>query len=101
MPTAKPISKKSKSVTRAKPLHKVYTTPLPKKLGIAANMQVAILAAPDGFEETLGELPPDTTLATRITPSTGLALCFAARLTILPPPPTCSRFACPNKPTSG
>jgi hypothetical protein len=80
MPTAKPISKKSKSVTRAKPLHKVYTTPLPKKLGIAANMQVAIIAAPDGFEETLGELPPDTTLATRITPSTGLALCFVRSL---------------------
>ncbi len=32
-------------------------TPLPKKLGIRANSVVALVGAPDGFEETLGELP--------------------------------------------
>jgi hypothetical protein len=80
MPTAKAISKKSVSETPTKPVHKVYTTPLPKKLGIVANMQVALIAAPDGFEEALGDLPPDTTLTTRLTPYTGLALCFVRSL---------------------
>jgi hypothetical protein len=32
-------------------------TPLPKKLGIKPGMRVALLHAPDGIEETLGELP--------------------------------------------
>lgn len=32
-------------------------TPLPKKLGIKAGSQVAILSAPDGFDDTLGTLP--------------------------------------------
>jgi hypothetical protein len=32
-------------------------TPLPNKLGIKAGMQVAILHAPERFEETLGPLP--------------------------------------------
>ena len=74
------LLEKPPSETRTTPSHRIYTTPLPKKLGIAANMQVALIAAPDGFEETLGDLPPDTTLATWITPSTGLALCFVRSL---------------------
>ncbi|MEM7158450.1 MAG: hypothetical protein AAF799_36765 [Myxococcota bacterium] len=37
-------------------------TPLPRKLGIKANMKVAILGAPDGIEQTLGELPPGVVL---------------------------------------
>jgi hypothetical protein len=32
-------------------------TPLPKKLGIADGTRVMLLAAPDGFDGTLGELP--------------------------------------------
>jgi hypothetical protein len=32
-------------------------TPLPKKLGIKAGARVALVAAPDGFDETLGSLP--------------------------------------------
>lgn len=32
-------------------------TPLPKKLGIRANSVVALVGAPEEFEETLGELP--------------------------------------------
>ena len=32
-------------------------TPLPKKLGIKADSVVALVGAPEGFEETLGELP--------------------------------------------
>ena len=32
-------------------------TPMPQKLGIKANSVVALVGAPEGFEETLGELP--------------------------------------------
>ena len=53
------------------------TTPLPKKLGIKPDGSLAILAAPDGFKELLGELPPTTT---RLTPTTTLALCFVRSL---------------------
>ena len=33
-------------------------TPLPKKLGIKEGHALCLLGAPDGFAETLGELPP-------------------------------------------
>jgi hypothetical protein len=32
-------------------------TPLPVKLGIKGGMRVALLHAPDGFDDTLGDLP--------------------------------------------
>ncbi len=35
-------------------------TPLPKKLGIKEGTRVALLGAPAGFEDTLGELPHGT-----------------------------------------
>jgi hypothetical protein len=34
-------------------------TPLPKKLGIKPNHAVALINAPDGFEETFEEMPSD------------------------------------------
>ena len=37
-------------------------TPLPKKLGIRAGSVVALINAPDGFEELLGRLPEGTVL---------------------------------------
>jgi hypothetical protein len=36
--------------------------PLPKKLGIKANSVVALIGAPEGFEETLAELPEGVVL---------------------------------------
>jgi hypothetical protein len=54
--------------------------PLLKKLGINANMEVALLAAPDAFEELLGDLPENTVFTSRIRPTTGLALCFIRSL---------------------
>jgi hypothetical protein len=51
-------------------------TPLPKKLGVRARMRVALLGAPDGFEEVLGDLPDGALLGNRITAQTELALCF-------------------------
>ena len=40
-------------------------TPLPKKLGIKASSVVALVGAPEGFEETLGELPEGVVLRRR------------------------------------
>jgi hypothetical protein len=56
------------------------TTPLLKKLGIDSSMEVAIIAAPDGFEELLGDLPEKTVLLSRLRPTTSLALCFIRSL---------------------
>jgi hypothetical protein len=41
-------------------------TPLPKKLGIKPAHRVAVIDAPDGFEETLGPLPEGVTLQARL-----------------------------------
>jgi hypothetical protein len=56
------------------------TTPLVKKLGIARDMQIALIAAPNGFEELLGELPDNVSLSPRLTPKSSLALCFIRSL---------------------
>ena len=40
-------------------------TPLPRKLGIAPGKRVAFVSAPDGFRETLGELPEGATVRSR------------------------------------
>jgi len=37
-------------------------TPLPKKLGIKANTVITLINAPQGFEETLGQLPEGVTI---------------------------------------
>jgi hypothetical protein len=39
-------------------------TPLPRKLGIGDDDEVALIGAPDGFEETLGLLPEVSSLHT-------------------------------------
>lgn len=46
--------------------HGYSGTPLAKKLGIRPGHRVALLRAPEGFEEeTLGELPPDVSIQRR------------------------------------
>ncbi len=40
-------------------------TPLPRKLGIKSGYAVALVGAPEDFEHTLGELPPEVTLRRR------------------------------------
>lgn len=50
--------------------------PLPKKLGIKANSSVALFNAPDGFEETLGELPEGAVLRREPQESCNLTLWF-------------------------
>jgi hypothetical protein len=56
-------------------------TPLPKKLGIVSPKdttprEIALLAAPPNFRETLGNLPPHLIFRERLSPHTTLALCF-------------------------
>jgi Protein of unknown function (DUF3052) len=41
------------------------STPLPKKLGINPDTRLAIVGAPDDFDETLGELPERVELRPR------------------------------------
>lgn len=41
-------------------------TPLPKKLGIAEGMRVALRGAPDDIDTSLGELPPGASVRRRI-----------------------------------
>jgi hypothetical protein len=40
-------------------------TPLPRKLGIKPGARVAFPSAPDGFDRTLGELPPGVDVRAR------------------------------------
>jgi hypothetical protein len=41
-------------------------TPLPRKLGIKPGARLGLIGAPDGFDQTLGELPPDVGVRRRL-----------------------------------
>jgi len=47
-----------------------------KKLGFKAGMKIAMMGAPDGFVEQLGELPENIEIGDRVSRQTGLALWF-------------------------
>ena len=65
-------------------------------------MEMALIAAPDAFEELLGDLPENVILATRFTPKTGLALCFTRSLKDLTATlDLLAAFGYPNKRPSG
>jgi hypothetical protein len=49
---------------------------LTKKLGFKPNTKTALLNAPEGFEEQLGELPDGAELATKVTAQTKMTLWF-------------------------
>ncbi len=51
-------------------------TPLYRKLGIDDEARVALLGAPDGFDEELGPLPPGVTVLRRLGPDLDVALLF-------------------------
>ena len=53
-------------------------TPLPKKLGIKPDSVVALVGAPEGFEDLLGELPEGVTLRPRAQGRCDLIVWFAA-----------------------
>ncbi len=44
-------------------------TPLPKKLGLKEDMRVGVIGAPDGFVESLVDLPPGIEFHDRFDPS--------------------------------
>jgi hypothetical protein len=58
-------------------------TPLPKKLGIKANSMVALIDAPDGFEEVLGPLPTGASLSRELEDQHGLTIWFVRTLEVL------------------
>lgn len=49
---------------------------LVRKLGLKPDMQTALLGAPEGFEEKLGDLPEGAELQVKLTRQTGLVLWF-------------------------
>lgn len=58
---------------------KVYTTPLPAKLGIKPGSRVALLDAPPGAERLLAPLPPGARLRAAARGSLDVIVLFATR----------------------
>jgi hypothetical protein len=54
-------------------------TPLAKKLGIKEGYRIALVNAPQNFEDELGPLPAGVVIVQRLQPSLNLILFFAAR----------------------
>jgi len=53
---------------------------LVKKLGFKPNMLTALLGAPEGFEEQLGDLPEGVEFETKVSPQTKMAIWFVRSL---------------------
>jgi hypothetical protein len=51
-----------------------------KKLGFKPNMRTALLGAPEGFEDQLGELPEGVEFETKVSPQTKMAIWFVRSL---------------------
>ncbi len=54
-------------------------TPLPKKLGIIADITLVLVGAPEGFESTLGVLPARVKILRRSSPKADLTVWFVKR----------------------
>lgn len=54
-------------------------TPLVSKLGVKSGMRVAILGAPDGFDDTLGALPDGVAVARRLGGSKDMVMLFTTQ----------------------
>ncbi len=54
-------------------------TPLVRKLGIKPGARVALIAAPDSFDETLGELPDGVAVRRRAAGPVDVIVAFALR----------------------
>lgn len=64
--TTTKMKKVSSSSTKMPKIAGYSGTPLPQKLGIRDDHEVAVLDAPRGFFDTLGKLPPSVTVQTRL-----------------------------------
>ena len=51
-------------------------TPLARKLGITEGARLALLGAPDGFDEEVAPLPPGVTVLRRLGPDLDVAVLF-------------------------
>ena len=71
--TAKP----RRAAKNAAAAHVVYTTPLPKKLGVKPGFKVALLASPKGFAAGLTPLPAKVSFTARPEADADLFVCFA------------------------
>lgn len=58
-------------------------TPLPKKLGIKEGSRVALIGAPSGFLDVLGELPPRVKVTSRRSGEADVIVLFATKFTRL------------------
>jgi hypothetical protein len=54
-------------------------TPLVRKLGIKPQARLGLIAAPDGFDEVLGELPPGVEVRRRLQGTFDVLVAFATR----------------------
>lgn len=78
---ASELKKTIRRAPAAVPLPRPYMAPwigskLVKKLDFKPGLKVAMLGSPEGFEETLGELPDAVELGSAVRRDTGLALWF-------------------------
>jgi hypothetical protein len=53
-------------------------TPLPRKLGIKPGARVGLIGAPDGFDQTLGELPDDVAVRRQLRGPLDVIVAFTA-----------------------
>ena len=58
-------------------------TPLPRKLGITPGARLAVIGTPEGFRETLGELPPGVEVRTRLSGRFDVIVAFFERRAVL------------------
>jgi hypothetical protein len=54
-------------------------TPLPSKLGIGEETRLTIVGAPNGFDDTLGRLPPGVEVRQRLAGRSDVIVCFTTR----------------------
>jgi hypothetical protein len=54
-------------------------TPLPKKLGIKENQRIALINAPEGFQDLFNPLPRNTKVVSPVTAPLDLVLIFTDR----------------------
>lgn len=55
-------------------------TPLVRKLGIKPGARLGLIGAPDGFDGTLGELPPDVAVRRRVRGPLDVIVAFTTSL---------------------